>query len=178
MYIIYPYNSKANTVGTNNPVYPDVLAYPANCELSNSIGVCGNENPIQYPLDTFPSCLAKFTNHGRYATACTIPIETIKIIPFFNTFANIIFLDVSQGDSMLYITKNQSKVYMFDTGGIRNRSVSDNSLMYLKSLGISKIDYLILTHGDYDHMGASYELIKSYNVGKIIINSYEDNQKL
>ena len=33
-------------------------------------------------------------------------------------------------------------------------------------------------HGDYDHMGASHELIKSYNVGKIIINSYEDNQKL
>ena len=25
-------------------------------------------------------------------------------------------------------------------------------------------------------MGASYELIKSYNVGKIIINSYEDNE--
>ena len=25
-------------------------------------------------------------------------------------------------------------------------------------------------------MGASHELIKSYNVGKIIINSYEDNE--
>ena len=33
-------------------------------------------------------------------------------------------------------------------------------------------------HDDYNHMGASHELIKSYNVGKIIINSYEDNQKL
>ena len=33
-------------------------------------------------------------------------------------------------------------------------------------------------HGDYDHIGASHKLIKSYNVGKISINSYGDNKKL
>ena len=65
---------------------------------------------------------------------------------------------------MLYITKNQSKVYMFDTGGIRNSNVSDNSLMYLKSLGISKIDYLILTHGDFDHCGDAENVINKFKV--------------
>ena len=111
-----------------------------------------------------------YFNKKRYLVFLINLIIIIKIIPFFNTFANIIFLDVSQGDSMLYITKNQSKVYMFDTGGIRNRSVSDNSLMYLKSLGISKIDYLILTHGDFDHMGDAINLVENFKVEKVIFN--------
>ena len=111
-----------------------------------------------------------YFNKKRYLVFLINLIIIIKIIPFFNTFANIIFLDVSQGDSMLYITKNQSKVYMFDTGGIRNRSVSDNSLMYLKSLGISKIDYLILTHGDFDHMGEAINLVENFKVEKVILN--------
>ena len=111
-----------------------------------------------------------YFNKKRYLVFLINLIIIIKIIPFFNTFTNIIFLDVSQGDSMLYITKNQSKVYMFDTGGIRNRSVSDNSLMYLKSLGISKIDYLILTHGDFDHMGEAINLVENFKVEKVIFN--------
>ena len=98
-------------------------------------------------------------------------IVFIKIVPFLKPNANIIFLDVSQGDSMLYITKNQSKIYMFDTGGIRNRSVSDNTLMYLKSLGISKIDYLILTHGDFDHCGDAENVINKFKVKNVIFNN-------
>ena len=112
-----------------------------------------------------------YFNKKRYLVFLINLIIIIKIIPFFNTFANIIFLDVSQGDSMLYITKNQSKVYMFDTGGIRNRSVSDNSLMYLKSLGISKIDYLILTHGDFDHCGDAENVINKFKVKNVIFNN-------
>ena len=112
-----------------------------------------------------------YFNKKRYLVFLINLIIIIKIIPFFNTFANIIFLDVSQGDSMLYITKNQSKVYMFDTGGIRNRSVSDNSLMYLKSLGISKIDYLILTHGDFDHCGDAKNVINKFKVKNVIFNN-------
>ena len=112
-----------------------------------------------------------YFNKKRYLVFLINLIIIIKIIPFFNTFANIIFLDVSQGDSMLYITKNQSKVYVFDTGGIRNRSVSDNTLIYLKSLGISKIDYLILTHGDFDHCGDAENVINKFKVKNVIFNN-------
>lgn len=112
-----------------------------------------------------------YFNKKRYLVFLINLIIIIKIIPFFNPFANIIFLDVSQGDSMLYITKNQSKVYVFDTGGIRNRSVSDNTLIYLKSLGISKIDYLILTHGDFDHCGDAENVINKFKVKNVIFNN-------
>lgn len=112
-----------------------------------------------------------YFNKKRYLVMLVILIIFIKIIPFFNPNTNIIFLDVSQGDSMLYITKSQKKVYLFDTGGIRNKNVSDNTLTYLKSMGISKIDYLILTHGDFDHCGDAENVINKFKVKNVIFNN-------
>ena len=114
-----------------------------------------------------------YYNKKRFFVFLIFLIIFIKIIPFTFSKENIIFLDVFQGDSMLYITKNQSKVYMFDTGGIINKSVSDNSILYLKSLGISKIDYLILTHGDYDHAGDAENVINKIKVKNVIFNNGE-----
>ncbi len=112
-----------------------------------------------------------YFNKKRYLVMLVSLIIFIKIIPFFNPNTNIIFLDVSQGDSMLYITKSQKKVYLFDTGGIRNKNVSDNTLTYLKSMGISKIDYLILTHGDFDHCGDAENVINKFKVKNVIFNN-------
>ena len=114
-----------------------------------------------------------YYNKNRFFVFLISLIIFIKIIPFIFSKENIIFLDVSQGDSMLYITKNQSKVYMFDTGGIINKNISDNSILYLKSLGISKIDYLILTHGDYDHAGDAENVINKVKVKNVIFNTGE-----
>jgi competence protein ComEC len=77
-------------------------------------------------------------------------------------------LDVGEGDSL--ILKNNSKTILIDTGGIVNKNYSDNTINYLKSEGIKKIDYMILTHGDYDHMGEAIKIINNYIVDKIIIN--------
>lgn len=86
-------------------------------------------------------------------------------------------IDVGQGDSALIELPFFQGNILIDTGGSQYSDINKYVITpFLKSRGIKKIDYLILTHGDYDHMGASYELIKSYNVGKIIINSYEDNE--
>lgn len=111
-----------------------------------------------------------YYNKKRFLIFLLSLLFIIKSVPFLTTKDNVIFLDVSQGDSMLYITKNQKKVYMFDTGGIQNKSISDNSLTYLKSLGINKIDYLILTHGDYDHMGDAQNVINKINIKNVIFN--------
>ena len=72
---------------------------------------------------------------------------------------------------------------LIDTGGIisydtsewsnRNSNysiVKNKTIPYLKSIGIIKIDYLILTHGDYDHMGESVNLVNNFKVDKVIFN--------
>jgi competence protein ComEC len=88
----------------------------------------------------------------------------------------VYFFDVGQGDSILISLNN--KYYMIDTGGKvgSTYSIADNILIpVLKSLGITKLDYLILSHGDYDHMGESINLINNFNVDKIVFNCGEIN---
>ena len=78
-------------------------------------------------------------------------------------------LDVGQGDSSLIRLKNKN--ILIDTGGNINYDISKNILIpYFKSVGIKKIDYLVLTHGDYDHMGEAINLVENFKVEKVIFN--------
>lgn len=78
-------------------------------------------------------------------------------------------LNVGQGDSSLIRLKNKN--ILIDTGGNINYDISKNILIpYFKSVGIKKIDYLVLTHGDYDHMGEAINLVENFKVEKVIFN--------
>lgn len=78
-------------------------------------------------------------------------------------------LDVGQGDSSLIRLKNKN--ILIDTGGNINYDISKNILIpYFKSVGIKKIDYLVLTHGDYDHMGEAINLVENFKAAKVIFN--------
>ena len=88
-----------------------------------------------------------------------------------NTF--FIAIDVKQGDSSLFYSNNKS--VLIDTGGVYNQNISENTIIMLKSLGIRKIDYLILTHGDFDHMGDSIYLVNSFKVENVILNNDDYN---
>lgn len=78
-------------------------------------------------------------------------------------------LDVGQGDSSLIRLKNKN--ILIDTGGNINYDISKNILIpYFKSVGIKKIDYLVLTHGDYDHIGEAINLVENFKVEKVIFN--------
>jgi competence protein ComEC len=69
------------------------------------------------------------------------------------------FIDVGQGDSILIQTG--TKTMLIDTGLKKN---SDEYMKYLDSLGLKKIDYLILTHQHNDHIGNAAKVIKNYNI--------------
>ena len=84
------------------------------------------------------------------------------------------FINVGQGDSTLISLNN--KYYLIDTGGNRNREVYYYNLKpVLKNNGVRKIDCLILTHGDYDHMGEAINLVNNFKVEKVIFNCGEYN---
>lgn len=93
-----------------------------------------------------------------------------KYYYLFDNTLNITYLDVGQGDSSVISYK--SNTILIDTG-ISEKS--DNIILYLKSLGKSKINYLILTHGDLDHMGGSFDLVNNFNVENVILNCGEFN---
>ena len=85
----------------------------------------------------------------------------------------ITFLDVGQGDGI--VIKNNSHLFLIDTGGSIYSNYSDNIIKYIKSLGIGKIETLILSHGDYDHMGEAINLVNKFKVEKVIFNCGEFN---
>ncbi len=105
----------------------------------------------------------------------------IVLIIFVHSNINIInkksfitFLDVDQGDSALMHLNNKN--ILIDTGGLIYYDISNNIINYLKSEGIKKLDYLILTHGDFDHMGASINLVNNFKIKKVILNCGEFNE--
>lgn len=89
---------------------------------------------------------------------------------------NYVMLDVKQGDSSLLIFPHNKCNIMIDTGGIYNNDLTSNVLVpLLKSRGIRKLDYIIITHGDYDHMGEAINLVNNFKVDKVIFNCGEFN---
>ena len=119
-----------------------------------------------------------------------IPLITLLLIhytyPYLNNDLLIKMIDVGQGDSLL-ISKNNKNI-LIDTGGkIKYKQeewkqtnketslIKNTTLPLLKSKGIRKLNYLILTHGDYDHMGEAINLVNTFKVENIIFNCGEYN---
>ena len=108
-------------------------------------------------------------------------IVFLYIKPVFNRTINVYYNDVGQGDSTLIVIKNKN--ILIDTGGRikvkkskwkeRNRDydlMKSSLIPFYKSIGLKKINYLIITHGDYDHMGEAINLVNSFKVEKVIFN--------
>ena len=114
-------------------------------------------------------------------------IKTIPLIVLLLIHTNIkqiaqenivTMLDVGQGDSILI--ENLNKTILIDTGGNDySQIVESKTIPYLKSKGIKKINNLILTHGDFDHMGEAINLVNNFKVDKVIFNCgpYNDLEK-
>ena len=101
-------------------------------------------------------------------------------IKYFIRDVSVTFLDVGQGDSSVIILPF-GKTILIDTGGLylSGYNISKNKTVpYLNSLGISKIDLLILTHGDYDHIGDAINLLNEIKVDEVLFNndSFNDNE--
>ena len=92
---------------------------------------------------------------------------------------NVYYLDVSQGDASLIISPRKKEVTMIDTGGLttdENYYTAKNIIKFLHSINIKKIDNLIISHGDFDHIGNAFYLVNNIKVEKVIFNNNEFNE--
>lgn len=76
----------------------------------------------------------------------------------------VYFLDVEQSDCSILM--NNGQVLMIDTGTPDQITTIREAL---QSLGITKIDYLIITHQHDDHMGGAQTILQNYEVANIIM---------
>ena len=125
--------------------------------------------------------------HVKYVFFIILLVISYKLFPYLDSSSYIYFLDVGQGDCTVVIGNNLSYIVMIDTGGKityeteewekknKTYNISDNVITFLKSKGITKIDYLIGTHGDFDHMGETINLLENFKIKQVILNNDEYN---
>ncbi len=103
------------------------------------------------------------------ATFIKIPNKNFEITGF----------DVGNADSFLIKTPNMRYI-MIDTGRLPYRGTSSAQyimLRYFKNKNIRKLEYLILTHFDNDHIGGALDILKNVKVKNVIVQSEECDTK-
>lgn len=87
----------------------------------------------------------------------------------------IYFIDVGQGDSTLIISPKGKKI-LIDGGGNEEYDIGKNVLIpYLLSKKINKIDYIIISHFDTDHVDGLLTVMKELRAEKVIISRQAKN---
>lgn len=102
----------------------------------------------------------------------------------------ITMLDVGQGES-IFLRDVAGKTILIDVGGkeesnkkieawqekVTTSNAQRTLIPYLKSRGVDKIDQLILTNTDKEHVGDLLEVTKAFHVGEILVSKGSLTQK-
>ncbi|MGN1200681.1 MAG: ComEC/Rec2 family competence protein [Candidatus Caccovivens sp.] len=108
------------------------------------------------------------------AVFCFLFFNSFALDFYLNGFGDLIksdlqvyFLDVGQASASVIIFPNDETM-LIDCGSesSKEKFVSDVSFILNKN-HLSKIDYLLLTHSDEDHVGGAVELLERFEVKKI-----------
>lgn len=88
------------------------------------------------------------------------------------------FLDVGQGDCAVIHTPER-EVVVIDTGGLKNYDTGSRVLVpFLRSLGESKVDALLLSHYDLDHAGGAGALARNMKIERLILPSTDSSSEM
>ena len=89
-----------------------------------------------------------------------------------NKSTKIIFFGIGKADS-IFIQNGKHNI-LIDTGEEKH---SEKIINKLKHFGIKKIDYMLLTHPDKDHIGGAAKIINSFEIGQIFQSTFEKGNK-
>lgn len=119
---------------------------------------------IYYILFAF--MILNFKKSKKYICIFVSFVFLIFIINTTSPYYKVTFIDVGQGDSTVIELPYRKGVILIDS--------FNNNVDYLKSVGINKIDIIILTHNDIDHIGSIEEVKEEFKVDKIYTSYYEE----
>lgn len=83
------------------------------------------------------------------------------------------FLDVGQGNAVL--AQCGGKFMLIDGG---NRDTSSFVVSYLKKQGIKKLDYIVASHYDADHLSGIVGALHVFEVGTVLAPDYESDTNI
>lgn len=83
------------------------------------------------------------------------------------------YIDVGQGAAQLIITPS-GKIMLIDAG---NNDDEQRMVNYLKEQGVTKVDILVGTHPDADHVGGLDAVVDAFEIGSIYMPKVTSNTK-
>lgn len=113
-------------------------------------------------------------------TALTAAVLLLGLRPLSEN--RVFFLDVGQGDCILVQTASGEN-YLFDCGSSNRSSVGRYVLLpFLKYSGIHKLDAVLLSHPDADHVNGAMELFSfaeenAIEVGQLVLPAVEEAER-
>jgi len=113
--------------------------------------------------------------------AAIVPFVLIMLFLLKGIFPGrleIMVFDVGQGDATLISTPGGRHV-LVDTGNFGRYSPAATAIVpYLRDKGVNRLDALVLTHPDSDHIGGALEILKAVKVDTVYNNGVADNTKI
>ena len=98
--------------------------------------------------------------------------------PYYSIEGKVVMIDVGQGDCFLIQQPFNQGNILIDTGGLRNKDLASLTLVpYLRSQGIFKLDYVFISHDDFDHCGA-YESLSNQIEIEHTVKEYQEEMKI
>lgn len=104
---------------------------------------------------------------------------SVLLLFIINTFigsttdgTKIVFFGMGDADS-IYI-ENHNQTILIDAG---LKSDHEKLISKLKALGVTNLDYLILTHPDKDHIGGASYVLDEFEVGELIQSAHFKDTK-
>jgi len=104
--------------------------------------------------------------------AVSITPTTTLAAPSTTDEMKVHFIDVGQGDSTLITCGGHSM--LIDAGDDSKGTTIQN---YLQKQKVKKLDYLVLTHPDADHIGGAPVIITKFDINKVFMSNYEKDNK-
>lgn len=98
---------------------------------------------------------------------CAMYIVAFCVIIYTRRYngVNVTFLDTGQGDA-IFIQDNKGTVYLIDGGSSSIEKTGTYRIIpFIKYNGIKKIDYIIITHPDEDHISGIREILEQSRDG-------------
>lgn len=103
---------------------------------------------------------------GRHGRKCLLlwAASLMFLFPVHSPGLFVTFLDVGQGDGIFL--QAHGKTMLVDCGSSGERELGENCLVpFLKSRGISRLDTVVVSHGDWDHISAIRYILETQDSG-------------